>query len=184
MTAAVILISFLASMVAYQLTAWDGYLYIFGVGVTFYVAVFIAGLVTASIFAALSRDKRCILGITVLWINFAGSHIAWAIGDPHLYIAGSLDVATALYFALYGQTRWEWTVAGLYAFSALLGFLSFVGVVPGADERVAAGFIGFSYPDIAAILGELAVAVLGLGAGDSGLRLRAKAQVTVRWKVA
>jgi hypothetical protein len=170
-TAAVILISFLASMALYRFTAWDGYLYIFGVGITFYVAVFVAGLFAASIFAARSRDRRCILGVIVLWLNFIGSHVAWSVGDPNLYAAGVLDVLTAAYFVLYGQTRWEWTIGGLYLVSVVLGFLSFVGVVPGADERVAAGFIAFSYPDIAAILGEIAVAVLGLGAG--GQRVKA-----------
>jgi hypothetical protein len=177
MTAAVILISFLASMALYRFTAWDGYLF----GITFYVAVFVAGLVTASIFAALSTDRRCILGGIVLWGNFIGSHVAWSVGDPNLYIAGVLDVLTAAYFAVRGQTRWEWTIAGLFAFSALLGFLTDGNVIPAPDERVATGFIAFSYSDLASIIGHLASAVLGLGAGDSGLRLRAKARVPVRW---
>jgi len=177
LTAAVILISFLASVFLYGIKAWDGYLF----GITFYVAVFVAGLVTASIFAALSKDRRCIYGVGVLWLNFIGSHVAWSVGDPNLYIAGVLDVLTAAYFVLYGEKRWEWTIGGLYLVSVVLGFLSFVGVVPGADERVATGFIAFSYSDLASIIGHLASAVLGLGAGDSGLRLRAKARVPVRW---
>lgn len=180
MTAAVILFSFLASTGAYQLTAWDGYIF----GVTFYVAVFAAGLISASVFAGLSRDRRCLRAACVLWLNFIGSHIAWGVGDPNLYIMGTLDVLTLAYFALFGVTRWEWAIGFIYFGSMAIGFLSFIGVIPGAEDRVASGFIVFSYPDLAAIAGEIALGVLGLAAGDWGLRARAKARVPVRWRAA
>lgn len=180
MTALVILISFLASMALYRFTAWDGYLF----GITFYVAVFAAGLISASAFAALSRDPRCLRAAAVLWLNFIGSHIAWGVGDPNLYIMGTLDVLTLAYFALFGVTRWEWATGFLFFASMSLGFLSFVGVVPGAEDRVASGFIAFSYPDLASILGNVASAVLGLAGGDWGVRIRTRARVPVRWRAA
>lgn len=177
MTAAVILVSFILSMAAYQWTAWNGYL----LGISFYVLVFLAGLLSASAFAILSKDRRCISAMAVLWLNFIGSHIAWAVGDPNLYIAGTIDVLTAAYFVLVGITRWEWVIGGLYLASVLTGFLSFIGVIPGAEEREAVGFIAFSFPDIAAILGEIALAVLGVATGDSGKRIRLRVLVPVPW---
>jgi hypothetical protein len=180
MTAAVILISFLASVALYITTAWDGYLF----GITFYVAVFFLGLASATIFAALSRDRRCILAAVVLWLNFIGSHIAWAIGDPNLYAMGVMDVLTLAYFAWFGRERWELVIGFLYFASLSLGFLSFIGVIPGAEDRIASGFIVFSYPDLSSLLGHVANAVLGLAAGDWGLRIRTRARVPVRWRTA
>ena len=186
MTAAAILFTFLASVILYRWTAWDGYLF----GLSLYVLTFLAGLLTASTFALRTelisnsykfRDNRAVLGILVLWLNFIGSHIASNIGDPNLWIAGTLDVLTAAYFVLYGITRWEWVIGGIYCVSALLGLLSFVGIVPGSEERIASGFIVFSYPDLANAAGMIAVAVLGLGAGDTGRRVRLTLRAPVPW---
>ena len=175
MTAGVVLAVFLASVFLYRSTEWDGYLF----GLSFYVLTFLAGLLTATAFAALSKDRRCIYGIAVLWLNFIGNHFAG--DDPDLVISGMLNVATAAYFILYGITRWEWVIGGLYLASVLLAFLSFVGVIPGAEERVAVGFIAFSLPDLVTIISEIALAVLGLGAGDSGRRVRVRLRVPVPW---
>ncbi len=178
-------------MGAYQLTAWDGHLF----GITFYVAVFAAGLISATFFAFRAErmtigfseghsGTRCIRAAAVLWLNFIGSHIAWHVGDPNLYIMGTLDVLTLAYFAVFGRERWELVLGFLFFASMSLGLLSFIGVIPGADDRVASGFIVFSYSDLASILGNVASAVLGLAAGDWGLRVRAKARQTVRWRAA
>lgn len=175
MTAAVILGTFLTSVVLYRWTPWDGYLF----GLSFYVWTFVAGLLTASAFAALSRDSRCIRGIGVLWLNFLAIHFVGE--DPALVITGGIHILTAAYFVRYGVTRWEWTVGGLFLAMVLVALLGAVGSVPDAEERVASGFIAFSVPDIITALGEIAIAVLGLGAGDSGRRVRTRVQARVPW---
>lgn len=182
MTALLILAAILIGALVHQFTDWNGYLFqsLFGDWLTVYVAAFLVGLIAASFFALRSRDRRCIAAAGVLWLNFIGSHLAWAMGDPELYIAGFLDVLTAAYFVLWGQSRWEWVIGGLFLLSVAASFLAFVGVVPGPEER-AGGFIAFSMPDIAAILGHLANAVLGLGSGDAGRRVRARAIIPVPW---
>lgn len=175
MTALVILATFLASMAAYSWTEWDGYLF----GLSFYVWTFVAGLLTASAFAALSRDSRCILGIGVLWLNFLAMMLVGE--DPALVITGGIHILTAAYFVRYGVTRWEWTVGGLFLVMVLVALFGAVESVPDAEERVASGFIVFSVPDIITALGEIAIAVLGLGAGDSGRRVRTGVQARVPW---
>lgn len=175
MTAAVILGTFLASVFLYKDAEWDGYLF----GLSFYVLTFLAGLFAASAFAALSKDRRCIYGIGVLWLNFLAMTLVGE--DPHLLIEGGIHVLTAGYFIRRGVTRWEWTVGGLFLASAAIALFGALGGVPDAEERVASGFIVFSVPDIITALGEIAIAVLGLGAGDSGRRVRTRAQVRVPW---
>lgn len=178
MTAAVILGTFLASVFLYKDAGWNGYLF----GLSFYVWTFVAGLLTASAFAALSRDKRCILGIGVLWLNFLAMMLVG--DDPYLLIAGGIHVFTASYFIRRGVTRWEWTVGGLFLVAAAVALFGALGAVPDAEERVASGFIVFSVPDIITALGEIAIAVLGLGAGDSGRRVRTRVLVRVPWALA
>lgn len=175
MTAAVILGTFLASVFLYKDAEWDGYLF----GLSFYVLTFLAGMLTATGFAALSRDRRCILGIGVLWANFLAIHFVG--DDPHLVVTGGIHILTAAWFIRYGVTRWEWTVGGLFLAMVLVALLGAAGGVPDAEERVASGFIVFSVPDIITALGEIAIAVLGLGAGDSGRRVRVRLRVPVPW---
>lgn len=175
MTAAVILGTFLASVFLYRSTEWDGYLF----GLSFYVLTFLAGMLTASAFAVLSRDRRCIYGIAVLWLNFLAMTLVGE--DPHLVVTGGIHILTAAYFVRYGVTRWEWTVGGLFLAMVLVALLGAAGGVPDAEERVASGFIAFSVPDIITALGEIAIAVLGLGAGDSGKRVRTRVLVRVPW---
>lgn len=187
MTAAVILLTFLASMILYRFTEWDGYLF----GLSFYVLTALSGMVCATGFALrgqLVRNRykfaagngRSIIGVGVLWLNFLASHVLWSVGDEHYIGAQVLDFATALYFVLAGQTRWEWTIGGIFLASVAAGFAGMMGWLP----PLTGGFLSLTFPFIAGFCGDLAAAVLGLGAGDSGLRLRAKARVTVRWKVA
>lgn len=175
MTAAVILGTFLASVFLYRSTEWDGYLF----GLSFYVWTFVAGMLAATAFAALSRDRRCILGIAVLWLNFLAIHFVG--DDPALVVTGGIHILTAAWFVRYGVTRWEWTVGGLFLVMVLVALLGAAGGVPDAKERVASGFIVFSVPDIITALGEIAIAVLGLGAGDSGRRVRVRLLVPVPW---
>lgn len=177
MTAAVSLVSFLALIALYRFSAWDGYL----LGASFYVLAFLASLLTASIFAARSKDRRCVYGVGVLWLAFIGSHVALEAGDPNLVAAGIIAAAAAAWFILYGVTRWEWTVGALFLASGVVALLGELGAIPTADERIASGFIVFSHPDIAAIIGHIANAVLGLGAGDTGRRVRTRLRVPVPW---
>jgi hypothetical protein len=172
-TAAVILISFLASMILYRFTSWDGYLF----GMSFYVLTALSGLLCASVFAALSRDRRCIAGVGVLWLNFIASHVLWNAGDNHYVGAQVLDFLTAAYFVIVGTTRWEWTVGGIYIASVGAGFAGMMGWLP----PLTGGFISLTFPYLSAFLGELASAILGLGAGDSGRRVRLAFRARPRW---
>lgn len=173
MTAAAILLTFLASMVLYRFTEWDGYLF----GLSFYVLTALSGMVCASIFAALSMDRRSVLGMGVLWLNFLASHVLWSVGDEHYIGAQVLDFATALYFVLAGQTRWEWTIGGIFLASVAAGFAGMMGWLP----PLTGGFLSLTFPFIAGFCGDLAAAVLGLGAGDSGRRVRIAFRARPRW---
>lgn len=175
MTAAVILGTFLASVFLYRSTEWDGYLF----GLSFYVLTFLAGMLTASAFASLSRDKRCIYGIGVLWLNFLAMTLVGE--DPHLVVTGGIHIATAAWFIRYGVTRWEWTVGGLFLVMVLVALLGAAGGVPDAEERVASGFIVFSVPDLTTLLAEIAMSVLGFAAGDAGKGFRVRLRVPVPW---
>ncbi len=175
MTALVILGTFLVSIAVYAKAEWDGYLF----GLSFYVLTFLAGMLTATAFAARSGDRRCIYGIAVLWLNFLAMTLVGE--DPHLVVTGGIHIATAAYFIRYGVTRWEWTVGGLFLAMVLVALLGSAGGVPDAEERVASGFIVFSVPDIITALVEIAIAVLGLGAGDCGRRVRTRVLVRVPW---
>lgn len=183
MTAAVILGTFLASMALYINTPWDGYLMpsLFGDWLSFYVLVFLAGLISASAFAVLSRDRRCIEGMAVLWLNFIASHVAWYIGDPNLYFAGVIDLLTLAYFAARASTRWEVVVGFLFLASFGISALSgWIGVIPGPEERVAA-FVSFSMPDLTSLCGLMASAVLGFASGDTGRRVRTAVRAPMGW---
>lgn len=164
MTAAVILASVLLGDVYASQTGSTAFL-----GSTVYVWAFMAGLATAALFAFRSGERRVKIGAVVLILNFAGAHAAWASDLPILYSAG-LDLAAAAWFVLAGATRWELMLGILFAISAGIGGLTGLDLIPDNTER-AGGFIAFSFPDIAAIIGHFANALLGFSAGDSGLRL-------------
>lgn len=180
MTAAVILISFVVSMLVYSGTSWDGYLF----GMSFYVLTALSGLVCASVFATVGywkaldgNGRRCISGVGILWLNFIASHVLWNVGDEHYVGAQVLDFLTAAYFVLIGQTRWEWTVGGIFIASVFAGAFGMMGWLPNDTG----GFISLTFPMIAGLLGNFASAVLGLGAGDSGKRIRVAFRMPVPW---
>lgn len=179
MTALVIFISIIVAIVYSTIsgTTWVG-----PGTLTVYVWAFIAGLATAVIFALISRNRRSIIGALILVANFTGSHIAWGTSDPTT-ISAVLDLATAGYFVLLGQTRWELVVGFLFLGSVGLAALTFLDVLPDHTER-ASGFIALSYPDLTAIVGHIANAILGFGAGDSGFRIRSVFRVRPRLAIA
>jgi len=73
--------------------------------------------------------------------------------------------------------------AGRAAGSVGLAFLTAIDRIPDASER-GRGFIALSFPDLVAIAGHMANAVLGFGAGDSGYRVRSFSRARPRLVVA
>lgn len=178
MTLLVILIFGATSFAAFQFTGWNGY---FG-NVSLFVAIFIAGLSTASIAAVSTRSRAPIIAAVVLIANFAGAHWAWTKGDP--VITGAiLDLLTASCFVLLGRARWEFLIGALYLLSVLAAALTgWLDVIPDHTER-AGGLIAWSYPDIAAILGLACSVLVGAGNGDWGklLRITDRLRVPMPW---
>lgn len=179
MTALVIFVSIVIAIVYSTIsgTTWVG-----PGTLTVYIWAFIVGLGTATIFAVISKNRRSIIGALILVANFTGSHVAWGTSDPTT-VSAVLDVATASYFILGGQTRWELIVGFLFLGSVGLATLTFLDILPDDTER-ASGFIALSFPDLTALLGHIANAILGFGAGDSGYRLRSVFRVRPRLAVA
>lgn len=172
MTAAAILLTFLASIILYRFTPWDGYLF----GASFYVLTTVAGLLAASVFAVLSRNRQSLIGIGVLWVHFLLTRLAWSVGDEHYVLAQLVNFSTAAYFVLIGSTRWEWTIGGIFLVSVGAGALGMFNMLP-ADIG---GYLSLTFPMIAGLCSDLAAAVLGLGAGDSGKRVRVVLRVRPR----
>ncbi len=137
-----------------------------------YDTIFVAGLASCSIAALVSGSIRSLLGASVLIGNFIVSHFVWTDSDPIL-TAAILDIATAAYFILCGQARWELMIGGLYLVSVLAAAGTWLDVIPDQYER-APGIVAWSFPDIAVWLSHLANVILGAGAGDWGKRVRAR----------
>lgn len=178
MTAAAILLSVIASAI-YASKTGTTYL---GFGMTVYVACFIAGLATASIFAVISGNRRSILGAIVLVANFGLSHYAWTTGDP-VIVGAVIDLATACWFILAGQSRWELTIGAMLLLSVIVGALTALGMIPDSEQR-GSDFIALAHPDLTSILGHAANIVLGFGAGDAGSRVRTAIRVRPRFALA
>ena len=165
MTALVFVIALVAAYIHWATRGW----YVWD-GTTIYVAAFVATLTTAAVFAILSRERRALIALGVLIVNFAGSHWGWASSDPLLNQA-ILDTATAAWFVFLGSTRWEFGIGAVYLLSVLSAVLTQFGWIPSGDERPPI-FLAWSFPDITSICGHMASILLGLGAGDWGKRVR------------
>lgn len=143
--------------------------------VTIYVAASTATLAAACVAAIISQNTRCIYGALVLVVNFTLSHYAWQTADPVL-IGAANDLLAAAWFIVFGATRWELTVGGMFLLSVAAGVLTHLGLIPSPEDR-APLFIAWSYPDIVALLAHAANVTLGLGAGDAGRLVRVPLRV-------
>lgn len=104
--------------------------------------------------------------------------ILYAILAPKVYnyeqaiiLSMLLDLLVASYFIVLGRRRWE-LAAGL-VFTVAVGVSAFtaIGWIPSHLDRPWPQFLAWSQGDITAILGYCAMIIIGLGAGDGGMRI-------------
>lgn len=137
---------------------------------TVYVAIFIIGLATATVASLIAWTPRLVAAAGVLIIHFAATHYSWQLSDPVLAIAVA-DVVAAAYFILLGQSRWEWAIGLLFLAGVGNAALTALGAIPGPFERPPV-YLAWNFADLSSLVGNLASAILGLGAGDWGKRIR------------
>lgn len=138
--------------------------------VTVYVAMFVATLATATLFALKSREREPILAALVLVANFAASHWAWSTDNPVLW-QGVFDLGTAAYFILTGTSIWQLGIGLAYLLSVAVGCGTWLGIVPDSSQRPMT-YLALSHPDLLSLLGHAANIMLGMGAGDAGVAVK------------
>lgn len=159
---------FIAGIVAVYVAVPNGF-YQMG-PLTVYQWAFLATTLSASVWAAYSRDRMAILSAGILLGATVLSWRSWHTYDPELSTA-LLDLGIAAWFILLGRRPWEYICGTFFLLSVFTGVLTETGFITAGSHRPPM-VIAWSHPDITAILGHLSAITLGAASGDSGKRVR------------